>query len=75
MKQSVVTIIVWGVVQLLILLGCMFLWNLILPSLSLTRISFFQMTGLYALIKLLNFDWVKAFLESSQLKNKENGSK
>jgi hypothetical protein len=72
MKQSIVTIIVWSAVQLLILLMALFLWNLVLPSIGLPRINFLQITLLYALIKILNFDWIKQFYESSKLKQKNN---
>jgi hypothetical protein len=72
MKQSVITIIVWGVVQLLILLMSMLLWNWVLPSIGVQRINFLQIALLYALVKLLNFNWVKEIYESSKLKQKNN---
>ena len=72
MKQSVITIIVWGVVQLLILLMSMILWNWVLPSIGVPRINFLQIALLYALIKILNFDWIKQFYQSSKLKQKNN---
>jgi hypothetical protein len=72
MKQSVITIIVWGVVQLLILLMSMILWNWVLSSIGVPRINFLQIALLYALIKILNFDWIKQFYESSKLKQKNN---
>jgi hypothetical protein len=72
MKQSIITIIVWSAVQLLILLMALFLWNFVLPSIGVHRINFLQIALLYALIKILNFDWIKQFYESSKLKQKNN---
>jgi hypothetical protein len=73
MKQSIITIIVWSAVQLLILLMAMLLWNWVLPSIGVQRIDFFQIALLYALIKILNFDWIKQFYESSKSRQKNNG--
>jgi hypothetical protein len=54
-------------VQVVILSAAQILWNWVMPSINIPKVNFLQITMIYVLIKLLMFDWPKAYSENKDI--------